>query len=105
MTDERWNDIKAMVLEKFEVLENKTEPVSDGPGSIEIIEFVSPVGKFRFERTDRPLMVGKKTIGSKRIGSETTVEYLYSETERVHKFRALKWEGDSNSWSEMKWMK
>ena len=101
MTDERWTDIKAHILEQFEILRHVTEEFSEGSGTMEVIEFVSPAGKFRFERTDRPLVLGKKTIGSKRIGSETTVEYLYSETERVHKFRALQWDEGENIWSQL----
>ena len=103
MTDEKWQEIKGMVKDKFSVLDERTEdlPEDGPPGTVEILEFIGPLGKMKLERTDSPLVTGKKTIGSRRIGSITAVEYLYSDTERVHKFKAYKWDENSESWVEM----
>lgn len=101
MTQEKWQEIKGMVLDKFDVLENKTVNLDDRPGTVEYIEFTGPLGKMRLEWIDQPLLIDKKTIGSKRIGSDTKVEYIYSETERVNRFKAYKWNNDSQSWEEI----
>lgn len=101
MTDERWEEIKSKILDSFQIFEQRTEDILDSSGKVEIIEFLSPMGKMKFERTDQPLVLGKKVIGSKRIGSEQKVEYLYSDTERVHKFTAYRWDENSQSWIKM----
>lgn len=101
MTDERWIEIKALIEDKFEVLDTLVEEIGQDGGTVEIIEFVSPMGKIRLERTSRPLVIDKKVIGSKRIGSEHKVQFVYSDTEKVHVFKAYRWNDESNSWVEM----
>lgn len=101
MTNVRWAEILSLIQDTFEVLNHKTEVFTDREGKIEIIEFIGPMGKMRLERTDQPLVIDKKVIGSKRIGSEQKVEYIYSDTERVHKFRAMKWDEAEGKWVEM----
>jgi len=103
MTDEKWQDIIAKIKDNFELLDHRTQnlPQEQGRGEVEIVEFNGPLGKMKLERTTQPLVIDKKTIGSRRIGSETTVEYIYSDTEKVHKFKAFKWEEDRDNWVEM----
>ncbi len=101
MTDERWIEIKALIEDKFEILHSSVEETGEDGGTVEIIEFVSPMGKIRLERTNRPLVIDKKVIGSKRIGSEHKVHFVYSDTEKVHTFKAYRWNDESNSWIEM----
>ena len=101
MTDERWIEIKALIEDKFEILNALVEATGDDGGTVEIIEFISPMGKIRLERTNRPLVIDKKVIGSKRIGSEHKVQFVYSDTEKVHTFKAYRWNNESNSWIEM----
>ncbi|OGY51329.1 MAG: hypothetical protein A3J59_02575 [Candidatus Buchananbacteria bacterium RIFCSPHIGHO2_02_FULL_56_16] len=103
MTDERWQDILGHIKDKFEVLDHRTEALAaeEGPGSIEVIEFNGPLGRMKLNRTTKPRVLGKKIIGSKRIGSDTTVEYLYSDTEKSHQFGAYRWNEDEQTWVEM----
>lgn len=103
MTDERWQDILGHIQDKFEVLDHRTEALAadEGSGSVETIEFNGPLGRMKLERTTRPRILGKKTIGSRRIGSDTTVEYLYSDTETTHQFGAYRWNEDDQTWVEM----
>ena len=103
MTDERWQDILGRIKDNFEVLDHRTEELAadEGPGSVEAIEFNGPLGRMKLSRTTKPLVLGKKTIGSKRIGSDTTVEYLYSDTEKTHQFGAYRWNEDNETWVEM----
>ncbi len=105
MTDEKWESIIAQIKDNFEVLDQRTEDLSDeaGPGSsVEIIEFKGPLGRIKLERTTKPLVIDKKTIGSRRIGSQTTVEYIYSDTEKIHKFNAYRFDPNNEVWVEMK---
>jgi len=103
MTDEKWQDIIAKVKDNFEVIDHRTEdlPEEIGPGSIEIVEFKGPLGRMKLERTTKPLVLDKKTIGSRRIGSDTRVEYIYSDTEKVHKFKAYRYDNANDNWVEM----
>ncbi|MBU0598110.1 hypothetical protein KKF61_03890 [Patescibacteria group bacterium] len=101
MQDDKWQDIIGRVKDDFEVLENKTKDLDEGPGSVEFIIFNGPLGKMKLERISRPIVLDKKGIGSRRIGSQTSVQYTYSETEKSHKFKAYKWNDEQNDWVAM----
>ncbi|OGY44899.1 MAG: hypothetical protein A2729_03915 [Candidatus Buchananbacteria bacterium RIFCSPHIGHO2_01_FULL_39_14] len=104
MTDERWQEIIGQIKDKFQISDQRTEdlPEERGRGSVEIVEFIGPLGRMKLERTTQPLVLGKKTIGSRRIGSQTTVKYLYSESEKIHKFKAYRFDENNNEWLEIK---
>lgn len=103
MTDERWENLIGQIKDNFEVTNQRTEdlPPEAGPGTVEIIEFIGPLGQMKLERTTQPLVIDKRTIGSRRIGSETKVEYIYSDTEKVHKFAAYRFDSNDGIWVEM----
>ena len=103
MTNERWEEIIGHVKDNFELIDHLTKdlPEEIGPGTVEILEFKSPAGQMRLEWTTQPLIIDKKTIGSNRIGSDVTIEYKYSDTEKVHKFKAFKFDEASQDWVEL----
>jgi len=101
MQDEKWQDIIGRVKDDFEVIEHETQDLDEGSGHVEYIIFNGPLGKMKLERTTRPLVIDKKAIGSRRIGSQTRVEYIYSDTEKTHTFKAYKWEDSRDDWLEM----
>ncbi|MCL5794876.1 MAG: hypothetical protein M1338_00750 [Patescibacteria group bacterium] len=100
MTDEKWQQVIANIKDNFELISHETSPIAeeDGGGEAEIIEFNGPLGKMKLERTTQPLVIDKKTIGSRRIGSQTKVEYVYSDTEKVHRFKAYRWSDPDGGW-------
>jgi hypothetical protein len=103
MTDEKWLDTISTIRDKFGIVEqSKEELAEEGGGTVERVIFNSPLGKIKLERTVRPLVVGKKTTGSKRIGSTTRVDYVFSDTEKIHKLNFYKWNDKLNDWEEMK---
>ncbi|MBN1778945.1 MAG: hypothetical protein JW816_01875 [Candidatus Buchananbacteria bacterium] len=103
MTDEKWQDIKWLVKDKFGIDVDDTQdlPEDEGPGIIEIIEFHGPLGKMRLTRTTKPLILEKKVLGSRRIGSDSSVQYKYSDTEKTYKFTVYRWDDTANDWVEM----
>jgi hypothetical protein len=103
MTDERWLDTIATLKDKFPVLEEGKEDLQEeeGRGFREFIVFNGPLGKMKIERTTKAVVLGKKTLGSKRMGSQASVEYIYSDTEKSHKFKAYKWDNGQGSWTEI----
>jgi len=101
MQDDKWLEILDKVKDGFEVINEGKEDLDPGPGFEEFIEFNGPLGKMRLERTTRPVVLDKKGIGSRRIGSQSTVKYIYSDTEKTHTFKAYKWEERQDDWVEM----
>ena len=100
MQEEKWENIKGMIKDKFEVEDEGKNELEDVPnGQVEFIIFESPLGRIKLEYITKPVVLDKRTIGSRRIGSETTVEYIYSEDEFSNTFKAYKWEDES--WIEL----
>ena len=96
MAPERWKEIIDNIQEKFEVIELGEEKLEEeGGAEIEYIEFTGPLGKMRLEYITRPLVLDKKTTYSRRIGSETQVDYVYSDSEKSHKLMVYKWDEDA----------
>ena len=73
----------------------------EGGIDIEFIVFKGPLGRMRLEFITKPVVIDKKTTYSRRIGSETAIEYVYSEEEMVHKLIAYKWEENREEWTEI----
>ncbi len=103
MTDEKWLDTVSTLKDKFPILEEGKEDLSEeeGRGFREFVIFEGPFGKMKVERTTRAVVLGKKTIGSKRMGSQAAVEYVYSDTEKSQKFKAYKWDDGQAEWLEI----
>lgn len=103
MTEDKWEQIKQMANNDFEVLENTVLdlPQDQGGGTKETLVFNGPLGKMRLEYIVKPVVLDKKTIYSKRAGQETKVDYVLSETEKVRTFLANKWDEASENWVEI----
>ena len=103
MTSERWLDIVNTIKDQFGVEAHETcdLPADEGGGNVESVVFMSPLGKTKLEFETRPRVIDKKTLYSKRAGQETVVEYVYSDTETVHKMRAYTWDESIGDWSEI----
>lgn len=102
MTPEKWKDILGKIKDSFSVLEEDEEDLEDDGGThIEFIVFNGPLGKMKLEFISRPVVLDKKTIYSKRIGSETKVEYVYSPDEKSYKLYIYKWNESDNDWAEV----
>ncbi len=102
MTPERWKNIKDEIRDSFEVLDSGSYHEDEEGGiDTEFIEFKGPLGLMRLEFIAKPIVLDKKTTFSRRIGSETKVEYIYSEEEKSHKFKIYKWNDETDDWEEV----
>lgn len=102
MLVEKWKQTVGHIKDNFEVLDEGEEHHDDEGGvDIEFIEFSGPLGKMRLEHISRPVVLDKKTSYSRRIGSETNVEYVYSETERSYKLDVYKLNENTGEWEEV----
>ena len=102
MNPEKWDKIKGNVLDNMEVEESDSYKSDETNGAeVEYIIFKSPLGRIKLEFITKPLILDKKTIYSNRIGSETKVEYVYSDTEKTYRLNFYKWDEDRDGWSEI----
>jgi hypothetical protein len=102
MNIDRWKDIIANIKDNFQVEDSGKEHIEDDGGvDVEYIVFTSSQGKFRLEFVCKPVILDKKTTFSKRIGSETTVEYVYSDTEKNQHLIAYRWSDSEDDWQEI----
>lgn len=102
MNTDKWKDTIGNIKDNFEVLDEGSEHFDDEGGvDVEFIEFTGPLGKMRLEFITKPIVLDKKTTYSKRIGSETKVDYVYSPDEKSHKLVAYKWDEGGDDWVEM----
>ena len=80
MTPERWKNTINNIRDKFAIEEENTMRLDEEGGiDIEYVVFNSPLGKIRLEFISKPVVLDKKTTYSRRIGSETKVDYVYSD--------------------------
>jgi len=93
MRPEKWEKLVDDINTKFEVEDQGKEHIDEHGGTdIEFIIFKSPLGRVKLEFITKPLVLDKKMTYSRRIGSKTDVEYIYSEDEKTHRLIAYKWD-------------
>ena len=91
MTDAKWAEVLDQVSEKFDVEDHGKYELEDVPeGMVEYIEFESPMGKVRLERTTTPRVESTKATGGSKYGAGSYVEKVYSDTDVVHTFSAFR---------------
>ncbi len=101
MQIERWQEIISRIKDKFEVEDSGHESIEDDGGTeIDYIIFSTPLGRIRLELVSKPVVLDKKTQYSRRIGSETKVNYVYGD-EHASKMTAYKWSEADNEWEEI----
>ena len=102
MTPEKWEKISGNIKDNFDVTDHGRTHVDDEGGlDIDYIEFNGPLGRMRLEFIMKPVILDKKTTYSRRIGSETKVDYVYSDTEKQHILQAYKWDDEKDDWIEI----
>lgn len=102
MTPEKWEEIVGEIKDKFEVEKHDREHLEEEGGvDIEILVFIGTLGKMKLEFIAKPRIIDKKTDYSLRIGSETNVQYIYSDTEKTYHLHAYKWDEENQDWIEI----
>jgi hypothetical protein len=102
MTKEKWQETINNIQDKFVILEKGEEHIDDEGGvDIAFIIFNGPLGKMRLEYIEKPVVLDRKTTYSRRIGSETVVDYIYSPVEKTQKMTVYKWDDVQEDWQEM----
>ncbi len=108
MTDDRWQDLKDSIKEKFGILEEGSEPdiMADDVGNEikgvrEFVVFNGPGGKMKVERTKRPMIIEKKQHYHKTQAGKALTEYVVSDTETTQKTEVFTWDDLAGEWKEI----
>lgn len=99
MQPEKWQQTKDQIKETFsgvEVIQEKL--TAPQVGEKETLIFNSPLGRMKLEYLTRPVVLEKKTLGSRRIGSHTAVEYVYAPDQFSYELKAYKWDEETADW-------
>jgi hypothetical protein len=102
MNDDKWEELVTRIERKLKVLDKKVATADEGRTRIETLIFQGPEGRMKLERVSKPLVVDKKMHYSRRIGSQPSVEYVYSPTDKVHRVQLFKWSESDGAWEEMR---
>ncbi len=98
MNENRWEDIKSLVKNKFEL--EKEERVKEAEKDIERLIFQGPLGRMKLEWVTKPRVIDIKTSGSsKRGGVAQKIEKVFSEDETVSYLNAYVIQNDA--WVEI----
>lgn len=108
MTDDKWQDLKDSIREKFEVLEEKTEADvmtddvgNDINGEKDSIVFNGPMGKMMVVKIKRPAILDKKSHYHKTQAGKALTEYIVSDTEFTNRIEAYTWDEIAQDWNEI----
>ncbi|MFH0840961.1 MAG: hypothetical protein V1865_03225 [bacterium] len=96
---DKWKETLDLIKEKFEVEdEGVLESDEHGGTTIEYIIFTGPIGKMKMEFISKPKVLEKNTTYSNRIGSDVTIDYVYSETEKSTQLLISRWSEADDDW-------
>jgi len=102
MSPEKWKETIGRVKDSFSIEDEGKEHLEDEGGvDIEYVVFSGPLGRIRLEHVTKPVVLDKKTKYSNRIGSETQVDYVYSESEKNYLLNVYKWDEATDEWIEL----
>jgi len=99
MTRERWDELIGQIKDDYRVTNDGQQPLEEEPGTSDFIEFTGPTGEVRLELITRPLVLGKKTFGGRKIGTAAGVQYQYSPDEVTLTLKA--WRRQDGEWTEI----
>ena len=102
MLPDKWEQTKGHILDSFSNVEiSELELQDPDVGKKEIVLFNGPLGQMKLEYYTKPVILNRNTHGSRRIGSHTAVEYVYSQDEFTHFLKVYKLDPDTDEWQEM----
>jgi len=102
MQPDKWEQTKGHILDSFSDVEIEEIKLQEPDvGKKEIVLFNGPVGRMKLEYHTKPVVLGRHTHGSRRIGSHTEVEYIYSNNEFTHQLRAYRLDVGNDEWIEI----
>lgn len=107
MTDEKWQQLIDIAELQFQNVEVKKEDLihtsEDGQekqGTMDILIFENPKGRYKLVRENRPKILSKTQHYSHRQGDTARTEYQVSDSELTHKLKVYEDTG-FDDWEEI----
>ncbi len=101
MTPERFDEFVDDHRERFPVEGEGTEALLDAPtASKRWVIFTTPAGRLKLELHNRPVVLGQRAVGGKRVGAGARVETQFDLTQHSHTLHAFR-EGENGEWEEV----
>lgn len=101
MRQAKWEGLLDQIERQFGFVEHTTERFEDRRLTVETAVFDGAAGRMKLERSVRPVILDKRSHFSKRVGSDATVEYVYSDTETVDTVKLYRWDRLAREWREV----
>lgn len=101
MHQRKWEKLVDQIDRMFGFIEHTTEDFPERHMTVETVVFEGASGRMMLERSVKPLVIDKVTRYSKRIGSESDIEYVYSEDEFVDTVKLFRWDKLAREWKQM----
>ncbi len=101
MHQTKWDGLLDKIEKLFGFIEHTFEEYPERRKSVETVVFDGASGRMMLERTVKALFLERKAAYSKRVGSETEFENIYSENEVVDVVRYYKWDKLAWEWKEI----
>ena len=105
MNDERWEELVYKISLKSRSMEHNVDTQDEGRTKVETVLFDVGTGAMKLERVSKPVVIDKKMRYSKRIGGDTSTEYVYSETDKSYRVTLYRWNADESAWEEVDFRK
>jgi len=102
MNQEKWQELLIRIENSFTVSDHGKETGQIEGESIEYIEWEMPDKQMRAESHTRPKLIDKKTLYSRRIGSQIKEQRVYSDEEQVFFVNFFERFNDDDEWQEMR---
>lgn len=110
MHQSQWHKFKELIETNYPRAEwaiDQVEIDTDAHGlpvkaKVEYVEFEGDSGLIRLEYWEKPLLLEKRTVSARRIGSEVGEIRVYSTDEVSGSLKAFLWNKEINDWKEVK---
>jgi hypothetical protein len=97
----KWEKLVDQIERQFGFIEHTTEEFPERRLTVETVVFDGASGRMMLERSEKPVVIDKKTSFSKRVGSEVSIEYVYSEDEVIDTVKLFRWDGLAREWKQL----
>jgi len=110
MQQNQWHKFKEMIeinypaaeWDRAEVEIDTNEHGLPVMAKVEYVEFKGDQGLIRLEYWERPVILERRTISARRIGSEVGEVKIYSSDEFAGALKAFLWNDEAQDWQEMR---
>ncbi len=100
MYQKKWDELLDKIEKLFGFVDHVVEEFPERSMTLETAIFDGASGRMKLERTVKPLLIEKKVSFSHRAGSESEVEYIYSDDETVDIVKFYKWDRLRHEWKQ-----